>query len=89
MDEFCFLLDLIFIMVIEDLISEFKQQYIIVIVIYNMQQVVWVSDQMVFFNLEVVGKLGWLVEIVSIEKIFFNLNQKVIEDYIFGCFGQV
>lgn len=48
---------------------------------------VWVSDWMVFFNFVVIGKLGWLIEMGDIVKIFSNFGEKVIEDYIFGCFG--
>lgn len=36
MDEFCFVFDLILIYVIEELIGEFKNEFIIVIVMYNM-----------------------------------------------------
>lgn len=36
MDELIFVLDLIVILKIEELILEFKKEYIIVIVIYNM-----------------------------------------------------
>lgn len=36
MDEFCVFLDFIFIIKVEELINEFKENYIIIIVIYNM-----------------------------------------------------
>ncbi|AQO28399.1 phosphate ABC transporter ATP-binding protein [Mycobacterium tuberculosis TRS21] len=87
MDEPCSSLDPISTMAIEDLISELKQQYTIVIVTHNMQQAARVSDQTAFFNLEAVGKPGRLVEIASTEKIFSNPNQKATEDYISGRFG--
>jgi len=49
--------------------------------------VVCVLDCIVFFNFVVMGKLGWLVEIGDMVWIFSNFIEKVIEDYIFGCFG--
>lgn len=76
MDEPCSSLDPISTMAIEDLISELKQQYTIVIVTHNMQQAARVSDQTAFFNLEAVGKPGRLVEIASTEKIFSTRTRR-------------
>ena len=87
MDEPCSALDPISTMAIEDLISEMKQDYTIVIVTHNMQQAARVSDQTAFFNLEATGKPGRLVEVDDTEKIFSNPAQKVTEDYISGRFG--
>ncbi|MGK2865839.1 MAG: phosphate ABC transporter ATP-binding protein PstB [Mycobacterium sp.] len=87
MDEPCSALDPISTLAIEDLISELKQQYTIVIVTHNMQQAARVSDQTAFFNLEATGKPGMLVEIDETEKIFSNPTQKATEDYISGRFG--
>ncbi|WP_304106123.1 phosphate ABC transporter ATP-binding protein PstB [Mycolicibacterium bacteremicum] len=87
MDEPCSALDPISTLAIEDLISELKQQYTIVIVTHNMQQAARVSDQTAFFNLEATGKPGQLVEIDETEKIFSNPTQKATEDYISGRFG--
>src|ERR1700724_1597520 len=70
MDEPCSALDPISTMAIEELISELKQDYTIVIVTHNMQQAARVSDLTAFFNLEAVGKPGRLVEIDDTEKIF-------------------
>jgi phosphate transport system ATP-binding protein len=87
MDEPCSALDPISTLAIEDLISELKQDYTIVIVTHNMQQAARVSDQTAFFNLEATGKPGQLVEVDETEKIFSNPTQKATEDYISGRFG--
>ena len=87
MDEPCSALDPISTMAIEELISELKQEYTIVIVTHNMQQAARVSDHTAFFNLEATGKPGRLIEIDDTEKIFSNPTQKATEDYISGRFG--
>ena len=87
MDEPCSALDPISTLAIEDLISELKQDYTIVIVTHNMQQAARVSDQTAFFNLEATGKPGRLIEIDETEKIFSNPTQKATEDSISGRFG--
>ncbi len=76
MDEPCSALDPISTLAIEDLISELKQDYTIVIVTHNMQQAARVSDQTAFFNLEATGKPGRLIEIDDTEKIFSNPNKR-------------
>jgi phosphate transport system ATP-binding protein len=87
MDEPCSALDPISTLAIEDLITELKQDYTIVIVTHNMQQAARVSDQTAFFNLAGVGQPGKLVEVDETEKIFSNPTQKATEDYISGRFG--
>src|ERR1700690_1373 len=87
MDEPCSALDPISTMAIEELISELKEEYTIVIVTHNMQQAARVSDQTAFFNLEAMGRPGRLVEINNTEKIFSKPDQKATEDYISGRFG--
>ncbi|HEY0226010.1 MAG TPA: phosphate ABC transporter ATP-binding protein PstB [Mycobacterium sp.] len=87
MDEPCSALDPISTMAIEELISELKQDYTIVIVTHNMQQAARVSDYTAFFNLEAAGRPGQLVEIDDTEKIFSNPTEKATEDYISGRFG--
>ena len=62
MDEPCSALDPISTLAIEDLISELKQHYTIVIVTHNMQQAARVSDRTAFFNLAGTGKPGQLIE---------------------------
>jgi phosphate transport system ATP-binding protein len=87
MDEPCSALDPISTLAIEDLISELKSQYTIVIVTHNMQQAARVSDQTAFFNLAATGKPGKLVEVADTQKIFNNPGVKATEDYISGRFG--
>jgi phosphate transport system ATP-binding protein len=87
MDEPCSALDPISTLAIEDLISELKTRYTIVIVTHNMQQAARVSDRTAFFNLAGVGQPGRLVEYDETAKIFSNPSQKATEDYISGRFG--
>ena len=87
MDEPCSALDPISTLAIEDLISELKSQYTIVIVTHNMQQAARVSDQTAFFNLAATGKPGKLIEVADTQKIFSNPGVKATEDYICGRFG--
>ena len=87
MDEPCSALDPISTLAIEDLISELKSSYTIVIVTHNMQQAARVSDRTAFFNLAGVGQPGKLVEYDDTTKIFSNPHQKATEDYISGRFG--
>jgi phosphate transport system ATP-binding protein len=87
MDEPCSALDPISTLAIEDLISELKERYTIVIVTHNMQQAARVSDRTGFFNLNGVGQPGRLIEMDGTKKIFTNPSNKRTEDYITGRFG--
>ncbi len=87
MDEPCSALDPISTLAIEELISELKVKYTIVIVTHNMQQAARVSDQTAFFNLSGVGQPGRLIEIGETTRIFSNPTVKATEDYISGRFG--
>jgi len=87
MDEPCSALDPISTLAIEDLITELKQDFTIVIVTHNMQQAARVSDQTAFFNLAGIGQPGQLVEVGDTELIFSNPVEKATEDYISGRFG--
>jgi len=66
---------------IEDLISELRKDYSIVIVTHNMQQASRVSDYTAFFY------EGNLIEFGETQKIFTKPGQKQTEDYITGRFG--
>ena len=66
---------------IEDLATQLREQYTIVIVTHNMQQAVRISDITAFFL------LGELVEYGQTEKIFSQPQDKRTEDYITGRFG--
>jgi len=87
MDEPCSALDPISTLAIEDLISELKSTYTIVIVTHNMQQAARVSDRTAFFNLAATGKPGRLIEMDDTQKMFSNPTQRTTEDYISGRFG--
>jgi phosphate transport system ATP-binding protein len=87
MDEPCSALDPISTLAIEDLMTELKERFTIVIVTHNMQQAARVSDRTGFFSLEATGEPGRLIEIDTTEKIFSNPSEKRTEDYITGRFG--
>ena len=81
MDEPTSALDPISTSKIEDLATQLREQYTIVIVTHNMQQAVRISDTTAFFL------LGELVEVGQTEKIFSQPQDKRTEDYITGRFG--
>jgi phosphate transport system ATP-binding protein len=91
MDEPCSALDPIATGRIEDLMSEIKQQYTIVIVTHNMQQAARVSDMCAFFTTEVNEvsdvRTGVLVEFDRTEKMFSNPSDERTENYVTGRFG--
>jgi phosphate transport system ATP-binding protein len=87
MDEPCSALDPISTLAIEDLMTELKERFTIVIVTHNMQQAARVSESTGFFNLAGVGQPGRLVEFNPTGKIFSNPDEKATEDYISGRFG--
>jgi phosphate transport system ATP-binding protein len=87
MDEPCSALDPISTLAIEDLMTELKDRFTIVIVTHNMQQAARVSDRTGFFTIEATGEPGRLVEIDDTQKIFSNPGEKRTEDYITGRFG--
>ena len=81
MDEATSALDPISTSKIEDLISDLKEQYTIVIVTHNMQQATRVSDKCAFFL------LGQLIEFGDTTQLFSMPRDKRTEDYITGRFG--
>jgi phosphate transport system ATP-binding protein len=87
MDEPCSALDPISTLAIEDLITELKNQFTIVIVTHNMQQAARVSDRTGFFSIDRTGDPGRLIEYDDTAKIFTNPSVKRTEDYITGRFG--
>ncbi|RJX28659.1 MAG: phosphate ABC transporter ATP-binding protein [Desulfarculus sp.] len=66
---------------IEELVTELKRRYTVVIVTHNMQQAARVSDVTAFFY------LGRLVEMGPTETIFTRPREKQTEQYITGRFG--
>ena len=87
MDEPCSALDPLSTLAIEDLITELKRDFTIVIVTHNMQQAARVSDRTAFFNIESAGQPGRLVEVDETATIFSNPRKKATGDYISGRFG--
>ena len=81
MDEPTSALDPISTMKIEELVTQLKERYTIIIVTHNMQQAVRISDQAAFFL------LGDLVEYGDTEKMFSQPEDKRTEDYITGRVG--
>lgn len=81
MDEPTSALDPISTAKIEDLITELKERYTIIIVTHNMQQAGRVSDQTAFFL------NGWIIEAGDTKDIFFNPREERTEAYISGRFG--
>jgi len=90
MDEPCSALDPISTARIEDLMTELKERYTIVIVTHNMQQAARVSDKTAFLHVDVDDdqrRTGRLVEFDDTEKIFTAPADPRTEAYITGRFG--
>ena len=81
MDEPSSALDPISTMKIEELVSELKKEYTIVMVTHNMQQAARVSDSTAFFL------MGEMIEQDKTDTIFTRPRDKRTEDYITGRFG--
>jgi phosphate transport system ATP-binding protein len=81
MDEPCSALDPIATARIEELITQLKDAYTIVIVTHNMQQAARVSDRTAFFC------LGEMIEYDTTRTIFTTPAKKQTEDYVTGRFG--
>jgi phosphate transport system ATP-binding protein len=81
LDEPCSALDPISTAKIEELITELKADYTVVIVTHNMQQAARVSDYTAYMY------LGELVEFGETNQIFLKPGKQETEDYITGRFG--
>jgi len=81
MDEPTSALDPISTSKIEDLLTELRDKYTVVIVTHNMQQAARVSDYTAFFL------LGEMIEYGDTDTIFTKPDTKLCEDYITGRFG--
>ena len=81
MDEPCSALDPMATRRIEELISELKEKFTIVIVTHNMQQAKRVSDDTAFFY------EGELIEFGPTHELFHKPHVERTEDYINGRFG--
>jgi len=81
LDEPCSALDPISTLKVEELISELKSEYTIIMVTHNMQQAARVSDYTAFMY------LGELIEFGETDQLFTNPRLKKTEDYITGRYG--
>ncbi len=81
MDEPCSALDPVATAKIEDLMTDLKKNYTVVIVTHNMQQAARVSEYTGFFM------MGEVEEFDLTQKIFTAPSNKLTEDYITGRFG--
>lgn len=81
MDEPTSALDPISTSKIEELATNLKEQYTIIIVTHNMQQALRISDKTAFFL------LGELIEYDDTQTLFYQPKEKRTEDYITGRFG--
>jgi len=77
-DEPCSALDPIATFAIEDLLSELKEEYTIIIVTHNMEQARRISDYTAFFY------LGDIVEKGETVKIFSDPESEILNNYISG-----
>jgi len=90
MDEPCSALDPIATIRIEELMTELKHDYTLVVVTHNMQQAARVSDRTAFFTVEVGAagdRTGVMVEIGATEQMFTAPSDQRTDDYITGRFG--
>lgn len=81
MDEPASALDPISTAKIEDLATELKENYTIVIVTHNMQQAARISDKTAFFY------MGEMIEYDKTTELFTNPKNERTENYITGRFG--
>ena len=81
LDEPCSALDPISTGRIEELITELKQDYTVVIVTHNLQQAARCSDHTAFMY------LGELIEFSNTDDLFTKPAKKQTEDYITGRYG--
>ena len=91
MDEPCSALDPIATSRIEDLMTELRENYSIIIVTHNMQQAARIADRTAFFTADVDvvtnERTGRLVEYDLTTSIFQNPSDERTEAYIQGRFG--
>jgi phosphate transport system ATP-binding protein len=81
LDEPCSALDPISTSKIEELITELKSDYTVLIVTHNMQQAARCSDYTAYMY------LGDLIEFGATDELFFKPKRKETEDYTTGRFG--
>jgi phosphate transport system ATP-binding protein len=86
MDEPCSALDPVATSQVEQLMTDLRASYTIVIVTHNMQQASRISDRTAFLNMGE-DRAGYLVEEGPTPEIFTQPRLQLTEDYISGRFG--
>lgn len=81
LDEPCSALDPISTAHIEELVTDLKKDYTVIMVTHNMQQAARVSDYTAYMY------LGELIEFGETDHVFTKPTEKATEDYITGKFG--
>lgn len=81
MDEPCSALDPISTFQVEELITQLKREYPVIVVTHNMQQAGRIADTTAFFL------SGKLIEIGETSRLFAHPAQKETEDYVVGRFS--
>ena len=87
MDEPCSALDPIATLKVEDLITELRGEFTIVIVTHNMQQAARVSDRTAFMLMDGQTRAGSLVEYSPTNELFTSPKDIRTEEYLSGRFG--
>jgi phosphate transport system ATP-binding protein len=87
MDEPCSALDPQSTLRIEDLMTQLKESYTIVIVTHNMQQAARVADWTAFMTILEEDEPGRLIEFDRTETIFTSPGQERTQAYVTGRFG--
>jgi phosphate transport system ATP-binding protein len=87
MDEPCSALDPRATLQIEELMSELRENYTIIIVTHNMQQAARASDRTIFMNMAD-DRAGYIVEHGPTLDMFTNPRDRMTEDYVYGRFGR-
>jgi phosphate transport system ATP-binding protein len=87
MDEPCSALDPIATLKIEELMTELKENYTIIIVTHNMQQAARVSEYTAMMMLTEDRGAGTVIEFDKTDTLFTRPADRRTEDYITGRFG--
>ncbi|HEU5087172.1 MAG TPA: phosphate ABC transporter ATP-binding protein, partial [Roseiflexaceae bacterium] len=87
MDEPASALDPISTLRIEELISDIKSMYTVVIVTHNMQQAARASDFTVMMNMDEADRAGHVIEVGTTVQMFTNPSHPQTEAYVSGRFG--
>jgi phosphate transport system ATP-binding protein len=84
MDEPCSSLDPISSLLIDNLLTELKKQYTVVIITHNLQQAARVADRVAFISVEedAIGRYGRLREYAPVTQIFISPDDQLTQSYV-------